>query len=192
MCARCVADCEVVCTPSPWQEPHPSVGPAIAFTGQAESSRLCSVFPCPVVWQLFVQFHVPDAYVICEFMSIELFPWLLPPPHKSVAYGASAQTWQMLHRVVLPAPAWLPITSAPPVPSQSYSCSTDPSAAACAPFPNVQSAVTNPPWQFAHSVPSLFAALVLHSRAQLPPSPLLAVGPWQLPVGPHVGVAASV
>src|SRR5512139_1203243 len=125
-------------------------------------------------------------------MSIELFPWLFPPPQPSVVYGVSAQTWQMLQRVVAPLPAWLPITSAPPVPSQSYPCSTEPSAVLCAPVPNVQSAVPNPPWQFAHSVPSLFPALVLQTRFQLPPSPLFAVGPWQLPVGPQLGATPSV
>jgi hypothetical protein len=36
------------------------------------------------------------------------------------------------------------------------------------------------PWQFAHSVPSLFAAVVLQRRFQLPASPLSASGPWQV------------
>ena len=55
--------------------------------------------------------------------------------------------------------------------------------------------VGEPPWQLAHSVPSVLAALVSQRRFQLPASPLYAVGPWQVvkapPFGPQVGVTAS-
>ena len=167
LCARCVADCGSSAR-RPRGRSRTRASVPLSRSPARRNPPGCAACSCARCGSCSSS-STPDAYVIVEFMSIELFPWLLPPPHKSVAYGASAQTWQMLHRSCSPPrPGSDPAPRA--VPSQSYSCSTDPSAAACAP-PERPVRRHEPAVAVRALRPSLFAALV---APQPRPAPAVA------------------